>query len=81
MPPPGEGMKVLTYTMIGVAVSGVLFGIVRYFARGTPRTMTKEYQEATNEYLKVRRSLMRVMANQTCGWAEASHSNMPSLSL
>jgi len=54
MPPPGEGMKVFTYTMIGVGVSAVIFGIVRYFARGTPRTMTKEYQEATNEYLKVR---------------------------
>ena len=54
LPPPGEGMKVFTYTMIGVAASGVIFGTVRYFGRGTPRTMTKEYQEATNEYLKVR---------------------------
>ena len=39
--------------MAGVVVSGVIFAIVRYFARAPPRTMTKEYQEATNEYMKV----------------------------
>lgn len=39
--------------MIGVAASGVIFGLTRYFAGGHPRTMTKEYEEATNEYFKV----------------------------
>ena len=42
------------YTMAAVGVSGAIFGVIRYFARGSPRTMTGEYQEATNEYLKVR---------------------------
>jgi hypothetical protein len=39
--------------MLGVGASGVLFGTARFFARGKPATMTKEYQEASNEYLKV----------------------------
>ena len=39
--------------MLGVGASGVLFGLARFFARGQPATMTKEYQEASNEYLKV----------------------------
>lgn len=39
--------------MIGVGASFVLFTGVRQFARGSPDTMNKEYQEATNEYLKV----------------------------
>jgi cytochrome c oxidase subunit 4 len=53
LPPPGEGWKVASYTAIGLAVA---FGIVvalRFAARDPPSTMTKEYQEATNEYLKV----------------------------
>ena len=41
------------YVMLGVGASGVLFGTARFFARGKPATMTKEYQEASNEYLKV----------------------------
>jgi len=54
--PPGEGMKVFGYTMVGVAVSFVLFSIIRAFAKGSPGTMNKEYQEATNEYLKAQNS-------------------------
>jgi hypothetical protein len=46
------------YTMVGIAASGVLFGFARYFSRGTPRTMTQEYQEATNEYLKVSKTII-----------------------
>jgi cytochrome c oxidase subunit 4 len=38
--------------MIGVAVAGGIFFGTRGFARGSPRTMTKEWQEATNEYFK-----------------------------
>jgi cytochrome c oxidase subunit 4 len=30
-----------------------LFVAIRLFAKGSPGTMNKEYQEATNEYLKV----------------------------
>ena len=53
MPPPGEGWKVAAYTAIGVGVSFLIFATIRSFARAPPDTMTKEYQEATNEYLKV----------------------------
>nr|OQO23246.1 hypothetical protein B0A51_12847 [Rachicladosporium sp. CCFEE 5018] len=50
--PPGEGRQVFLYTMLGIGAAGALFGFTRYFARPPPRTMTKEYQEATNEYLR-----------------------------
>jgi hypothetical protein len=53
LPPPGEGWKVAAYTAIGVGVSFLLFVGIRTFARGSPSTMNKEWQEATNEYLKV----------------------------
>jgi len=53
LPPPGEGWRVAGYTAVGVAVSFALFVTLHMFARGPPSTMTKEYQEATNEYLKV----------------------------
>jgi hypothetical protein len=51
--PPGEAWKVLGYTGIGVAVSFVIFVLVRMGSNGPASTMTKEYQEKTNEYLKV----------------------------
>ena len=51
--PPGEGWKVFAYTMVGVAVSFGLFSFVRMFGKGVPPTLNKEWQEATNEYLKV----------------------------
>ncbi|KAA6412426.1 MAG: cytochrome c oxidase subunit IV [Lasallia pustulata] len=52
LPPPGEGWKVFYYTMLGVGVSFVLFLIIHSLARAPPRTMTKEYQMMSNEYLK-----------------------------
>ena len=39
--------------MAALGATGVIFGTARFFARGQPATMTKEYQEASNEYLKV----------------------------
>ncbi|KAI9869955.1 MAG: Cytochrome c oxidase subunit 5A [Pleopsidium flavum] len=53
LPPPGEGWKIFNYTMIGVGVAFGLVWFVRLFARPPPATMTKEYQEQTNEYLKI----------------------------
>jgi cytochrome c oxidase subunit 4 len=53
LPPPGEGWKVAMYTAVGVGVSLALFVTIRAFANPAPHTMNKEYQEATNEYLKV----------------------------
>jgi hypothetical protein len=56
--PPGEGWKVLGYTLGGVAVSFAIFATIRMFAGKEPSTMTKEYQEASNEYLIVRPPLL-----------------------
>jgi len=55
VPPPGEGTKVFWYTMIGVGVSFALFYAVRLAARPPPSTMTKEWQEASEEYGKEQR--------------------------
>ena len=51
--PPGENVKIFMYVMAALGATGVIFGAARFFARGQPATMTKEYQEASNEYLKV----------------------------
>lgn len=40
--------------MVGVGVSAVLFGLTRHFAGPPPKTLTKEYQEATERYFKVK---------------------------
>jgi len=53
LPPPGENKKVILYTALGIFASFVVFAGMRSFARPPPATMTKEYQEATNEFLKV----------------------------
>ncbi|KAF2423169.1 cytochrome-C oxidase-like protein [Tothia fuscella] len=50
--PPGENWKVFRLTMYGVVFSGVLFYLTRVFAGPQPKTMSKEWQEASNEYLK-----------------------------
>lgn len=52
--PPGEGLKVFSYTMVGVAVAFGLFAAARIFAKPPPSTMNKEWEEATNEILRVR---------------------------
>ena len=52
--PPGEGRQVFGIVVLALVVSCVLFALVRLLARGPPNTMTKEYQELTNEYLRVR---------------------------
>ncbi|MCJ1323444.1 Cytochrome c oxidase subunit 5A [Thelotrema lepadinum] len=38
--------------MAGVGISFVLFFTIRAFAGEAPRTMNKEWQQATDEYLK-----------------------------
>ena len=53
LPPPGENLRIFWYTMAGVGISLAVFFVIRAFAREPPRTMNKEWQEATNEYLKV----------------------------
>ncbi len=54
LPPPGEWWKLLGGTAIGVGVSFIIFLLIRTQARPPPGTMNQQYQEATNEYLKVR---------------------------
>lgn len=68
--PPGEWGRVFLYTGIAVAVSIVIFVIGHSFSKPPPRTMTKEWQEATNEYLKVRskqscKKLVRLLSIMT----------------
>lgn len=50
---PGENWKVFRYTMYGVVASGLLFYFTRVFAGPQPKTMSREWQEASNEYMKV----------------------------
>lgn len=53
LPPPDETFKIVSYTAIGIAVAfGIIFA-VKQFARPPPSTMNKEWEEQTNEYLKV----------------------------
>lgn len=54
--PADEGRKVALYVAIGVGVSLAVFSTMRMFAKPPPPTMTKEYQEASNEFVKVRSS-------------------------
>jgi len=49
---PGEGFSLLKWTTIVVALSMGAFYIVHHFARPPPKTMSKEWQEATDKYLK-----------------------------
>ena len=54
LPPPGEGWYVFRTTMLGIGVAFILFVALRTMARPAPKTMNAQYQEMTNEYLKVR---------------------------
>jgi len=51
-PPPGEARKIFIYTTVGLGAATLVWYFVRAFARPPPRTMDKEWQEKTNEYLK-----------------------------
>ncbi|GAO46298.1 cytochrome c oxidase subunit V [Saitoella complicata NRRL Y-17804] len=54
--PPKFHLKVFMGVLGGLAASITLFLGIRSFAAGPPHTMTKEWQEATNEYLKEQKS-------------------------
>ncbi|KAG2175649.1 hypothetical protein INT43_001296 [Umbelopsis isabellina] len=49
---PGHGMKVLIGTLGVVAASTALFYVIRQNAIEKPKTISKEWEEATNEYMK-----------------------------
>ncbi|KAL7898356.1 cytochrome c oxidase subunit IV family [Trichoderma sp. TUCIM 5745] len=50
--PPGTGARVAWGVVIGLAASLAVISGVRMAAKPAPHTMNKEWQEATNEYLK-----------------------------
>ncbi|KAI9574112.1 COX4, subunit IV of cytochrome c oxidase [Boletus coccyginus] len=47
--PPGQGLKVFLYTMALVGVAGVIALGVRSRAPPPPKTLSREWQEASNE--------------------------------
>jgi cytochrome c oxidase subunit 4 len=66
-PPPGEGRQVFFISAGCVAAAFTLFAFTRMFANPVrPRTMTKEWQEASEEYLKVRYRNADIAAHLFC---------------
>ncbi|KAI0389689.1 cytochrome c oxidase subunit IV family [Xylariaceae sp. FL0594] len=55
-PPADENRKVALYTAVGVLVSFAIFATIRAFGGEAPSTMTKEYEEASNEFLRAQRA-------------------------
>lgn len=54
LPPPDEGKKVTIGVFVALLATLAIFTTMRMFAKPAPHTMNKEWQEAANEYLKVR---------------------------
>jgi len=50
--PPGEGWRILRMVVLISSLSVAAFFAVHSFARPPPKTMSKEWQEATDRYLK-----------------------------
>ncbi|KAI0965992.1 cytochrome c oxidase subunit IV family [Xylaria arbuscula] len=55
-PPADENRKVALYTALGVLASLAIFTTLRAFAGPTPHTVSREYEEASNEFLKNQRA-------------------------
>ena len=56
--PKGEGLRIFFKVLQLTTASVAIFYTVHYFAGKQPGTMSKEWQEATNEYAIVRISLL-----------------------
>ena len=52
--PPGEGKNLFFHTTLILAGCLAIFVAIRAFGGQPPESMTKEWQEASNELLKVR---------------------------
>lgn len=52
LPPPGENKKIFMYTILGLGASFMLFYSTRLMARPPPKTLNREWEEASNEFLK-----------------------------
>jgi len=50
--PPGTALRTIAYVLAAVAVSGVISLTIRQYANGPPHTMSKEWQEKSNEIAK-----------------------------
>ncbi|KAF2454467.1 cytochrome c oxidase subunit IV-domain-containing protein [Lineolata rhizophorae] len=55
LPPPGENWEVFKGVIKYLALSFAIFGLTRYFSRDPPKTMTREWQEKTEEYAREQR--------------------------
>ena len=75
LPPPGENWHIFGYTMLGIGISFIIFVGIRSMARPAPGTMTAQYQEMTNEYLKVRPGPERHPMSHPCR-ALIAHANV-----
>ncbi|KIM86435.1 hypothetical protein PILCRDRAFT_816394 [Piloderma croceum F 1598] len=47
--PPGQNLKVFLSTMGLIGIAGIIYAVIRAYAPPPPRTLTKEWQEASNE--------------------------------
>ncbi|KAL2112067.1 hypothetical protein VUR80DRAFT_8642 [Thermomyces stellatus] len=54
--PPGEGKSLFFHVILVLAATGGLFAVIRMFAGQAPESMTKEWQEQSNELLKEQRA-------------------------
>jgi len=50
--PPGENWEVFKLCVRYTIISAIIFIVIRQFARPPPKTLSKEWEEATNEYFK-----------------------------
>ncbi|KAG9116806.1 Cytochrome c oxidase subunit 5A [Ceratobasidium sp. 392] len=50
--PEGQTTKVITGTLALIGVAAAAYGVIRSYGGATPKTFTKEYQEAMNERAK-----------------------------
>ena len=55
LPPKGENLKIFVKVVQLTLVSFGIFYVIHLFAKPQPKTMTKEWQEASNEYALVRK--------------------------
>ncbi|KAF7552302.1 hypothetical protein G7046_g7462 [Stylonectria norvegica] len=54
--PPGTGARIAWGVFAGLAASVGIFYAIRIFAKPVPYTMSQEYQEQSNEFLKNQKS-------------------------
>jgi cytochrome c oxidase subunit 4 len=54
--PPDFQFKVFLGVLGGLATTAIVFGLMRYAAGPAPHTMSQEWQEASNEFLKAQKA-------------------------